>query len=181
MRIVLLVLAALLSACATVDMKVNVDPVSGVDLSRYDSFRINAGQILSAQGYTLQNSPANAAIEQSIARALTGKGLRQTGDKPALLVNYVTGAQSGSVSERLPANVERDRDSGSWMLGPRLWSRDYTSGGMIIELRDAGSKSLVWRAFINGQLNSRNQSRELEAAIQQAFAEYPSRAAPAKP
>lgn len=168
----LLFAPCLLAACATASLSVKTDGVAGVDFSRLHSFALHNGQILSSQGYAVENSPANHLIADTITQSLSDKGLKPAADKADLTVNYLMGASQTGQMEKLPASVSYNKDSGWETQGPRTWYKENTQGGMIIEIRDS-SDHLVWRAFINGEINSNSGSRTIRVAIQKALAQYP--------
>ncbi len=159
-----------LSACSSIS--VTPDPVSGVNLAAYPSFKLGSGQIISAQT-SGERGPINELLENSLRQALNAKGLKEDAQNGAMVVNYVAGTQTGADTQKLPAMVTYDRGSGWWNLGARTWSRSYTDSGMIIELRDSRTQKLLWRAFLQGEISSRSEGRKLERAIHEAFTTYP--------
>jgi len=161
MRLPLLLLAALIPAAA---QKVTVEFDQAAAFERYRTFAIRGGQIHSRQP-SLDNDLVRQRVEAEIRRRLIEKGLSEA--KPAdLNVRYSRGSANRREVETYP---------GGWRgLGTRRVAVRYTEGTLVIDLRDAAARALVWRAIAVEEKHDPSKIQErLEPMIHKAFQKYP--------
>lgn len=148
--------------------KVTVEFDQAVDFSKYRTFTIRDGQ-LNSRNPALNSELVRKKIEADLAKNLTEKGLTAVESKPDLNVRYHFGSARKSEIERYPAG---------WRgFGTRTLRVPYTEGTLVIDLRDTGTKSLVWRG-IASQDNSDASKIEgkLDNMVKKAIDKFPPKA-----
>jgi hypothetical protein len=118
---------------------INVEYDKNRDLSRYKSFTIGAGEIITPKDRrTVNEASLHKWIKEAIAEELREKGMVQVDSAGDLLATYLVGTQQRTDFSQLgPLGTSPDNSS-------QTWSRDYTMGSLIIDLNDR-SKNLIWR------------------------------------
>ena len=180
MRIVLdrqmaLVLALLAGGCATVSVKTDSDPT--VDFSRYRTVQVLGGRLIVDGHSDDGNTLVKDRITKEIVANLTAKGLQPVPSGGDLLATFVAGART----------VTEIEATGPWDgLGPfwgrrgwwgpvyyDWWTRQYVKGTLVIDLIDAATKKLVWRAYAEADIKSPDAADLIAKAVRKAFARYP--------
>lgn len=136
MKIFLLILAAALAARA---QKVTIEFDQAADFAKYRTFAIRSGQ-LNSRNPALNSELIQKRIDAAIERGLTARGLALVASGPSdLNVRYRLGTARKAEIETYPAG---------WRgLGTRVVRVPYTEGTLVIDLRDASTRSLVWRSI----------------------------------
>ena len=118
---------------------INVEYDKNRDLSRYKTFTIGSGEIITPKDRrTVNEASLHTWIREAIAVELTGKGLVKVDSAGDLLATYLVGTQQRTDFSQLgPLGTSPDNSS-------QTWSRDYTMGSLIIDLNDRNN-SLIWR------------------------------------
>jgi len=137
MRILILALFATISAFA---QKVSVEFDPAAMFAKYRTFAIRDAQF-NSRNPRVSGELVKKRIEADIARDLGAKGLAFVpGPGPAdLNVRYTFGAAREMKAEAYPAGWR------GW--GTRVVRVPYAEGTLVIDLRDATTHSLVWRAI----------------------------------
>jgi hypothetical protein len=109
------------------------------DLSRYKTFTIGSGEIITPKDRrTVNEASLHKWIKESIAEELKQKGMIQVDSAGDLLATYLVGTQQRTDFSQLgPLGTSPDNSS-------QTWSRDYTMGSLIIDLNDRNN-NLIWR------------------------------------
>lgn len=119
--------------------KITMEFDQTADFGKYKTFAIRDGQ-LNSRNPALGGELVKKQIEADIQNDLTAKGLSMVTSGPAdLNVRYTFGAARKSEVEAYPA--------GWYGMGTRYVRVPYAEGTLVIDLRDATSHSLVWRAI----------------------------------
>lgn len=118
---------------------INVEYDKNRDLSRYKTFTIGSGEVITPKDRrTVNEASLHKWVKEAIAEELKEKGMVQVDSAGDLLATYLIGTQQRSDFSQLgPLGVAPDNSS-------QTWSRDYTMGSMIIDLNDR-SNNLIWR------------------------------------
>lgn len=118
---------------------INVEYDKNRDLSRYKTFTIGSGEVITPKDRrTVNEASLHKWVKEAIAEELKEKGMVQVDSAGDLLATYLIGTQQRSDFSQLgPLGVAPDNSS-------QTWSRDYTMGNMIIDLNDR-SNNLIWR------------------------------------
>jgi hypothetical protein len=160
-----LLAAALALPAMAAAQKVTVEFDQGADFTRYKSFTMRAGRIASKQP-SLNNDLVRKRIEGEIRRRLGEKGLSEVERQPDLNVGFSLGSANRRQVERYPAGWR------GW--GTRRVAVRYTEGTLVIDLRDARTRELVWRAIAVDE--ERDPSRiqgHIENMVKKSFQRYP--------
>lgn len=122
-----------------VGQDINVEYDKNRDFSKYKTFTIGSGEIITPKDRRKGNEASlHEWVKAAIAKELTEKGLQQVDSAGDLLATYLIGTQQRSDFSQLgPLGTSPDNSS-------QTWSRDYTMGSLIIDLNDR-SNNLVWR------------------------------------
>lgn len=163
MRVIVL---ALLAAVSALGQKVQIESDQAVDFSRFKTFAINSGRLTSANP-SLNNDLVKRRIEADIQKDLQAKGLTFVASGPSdLRVHYTLGASRGVETEAYPAGWR------GW--GTRVVRVPYAEGTLVVDLRDTGTRSLVWRAIAReDQRDASKIEPKLDSMVKKAFDKYP--------
>ncbi len=134
------ILIILVFACVpAIGQDINVEYDKNRDFSRYKTFTLGSGEIITPKDRQRGNEAAlHEWVKGAIAKELTEKGLQQVDSAGDLLATYLIGTQQRSDFGKLgPLGTSPDNSS-------QTWSRDYTMGSLIIDLNDKNN-NLVWR------------------------------------
>ncbi|MBV9222457.1 MAG: DUF4136 domain-containing protein [Acidobacteriaceae bacterium] len=98
----------------------------------------------------------------------SGRSAARSG-KPDLNVRYTLGTPRGVETEVYPAGWR------GW--GSRVVRVPYTEGTLVIDLRDSGKNSLVWRAIAReDQKDASKLAAKLDSMVKKAIDKYPPKA-----
>ena len=159
-----LVLAVLGAALAWAQ-KVTVEFDQAADFSKYKTFAIRDGQ-LNSRNPALNSELVKKKIEADIVRDLTARGLEMTTGRSDLNVRYHFGSVRKAEIERYPAG---------WRgFGTRVVRVPYTEGTLVIDLRDPGTRSLVWRGIASEEKSDGTKIEgKLDDMVRMAIDKYP--------
>jgi hypothetical protein len=161
-----LLILALVCACCALGQKVEVESDDTVDFSKYRSFAIRDGQ-LNSRNPALNSELTRKRIETEIRKGLEGKGLAFVESGAAdLNIRYTLGTMR---------KVDREAYPAGWRgRGTRIVRVPYTEGTLVIDLRDAGTRSLVWRAIAREEKDDASKLEgKLDDMVRKSFDKYP--------
>ena len=155
----------LLAASLTWAQKITIEFDQAADFSRYKTFAIREGQ-LNSRNPALNNELVKKQIEADITRDLTARGLEMTTGKSDLNVRYHFGSARKNEIETYPAG---------WRgFGTRVVRVPYTEGTLVIDLRDPGTRSLVWRGIASEEKSDPTKIEgKLDNMVKKALEKYP--------
>ena len=163
MKIVALGLLAVLGAYA---QKVEIEFDRNADFSKFKTFAIRDGR-LNSRNPSLNSDLVRKRLDDDIQKFLSGKGLSFVPSGTSdLNVRYTLGAARRSETEAYPA--------GWWGMRTRIVRVPYTEGTLVIDLRDPGTRSLVWRAI--AREDKRDPSKlegKLDDMVKKSIEKYP--------
>lgn len=159
------ILLAVLAVGGAVAQKVTVEFDDSVNFSKYQTFAIRDGEV-NSRSPALNNELAKKRIETEIERALTRKGLRMVPGPADLNVRYRLGSARKVETEAYPAG---------WRgLGTRVVRVPYAEGTLVIDLRDPGTRSLVWRGIATEEKREASKiADKLDDMVRKALDKYP--------
>jgi hypothetical protein len=162
MRVLLLILLAALGASA---QKVTIEFDQAADFSKYKTFAIRSGQ-LNSRNPALNSELTKKRIDADIERGLTARGLVTVSGPSDLNVRYRLGSARRAELETFPAG---------WRgLGKRVVRVPYTEGTLVIDLRDSGTRSLVWRGIASEEKSDAIKIEgKLEDMVRKSLEKYP--------
>jgi hypothetical protein len=162
MKLLVLTFLAVLGALAQ-NVTVEFDPAA--DFSKFKTFAIRDGQ-LNSKNPALNSELVKKRIEAAIERDLTGKGLTVVPGRSDLNVRYHFGSARKAQIERYPAGWR------GW--GTRVVRVPYTEGTLVIDLRDATTRSLVWRGIAREDKSDAAKIQgKLDDMVRKSFDKYP--------
>ena len=154
-----LALMAGLIGCASA--QINTDWDGNARFTDYKTYAwMDTPGMQAMQQGTLFDRPLRSAVEEQLA----AKGLQKSDSSGAADVLLVYHA---GVKDRL--------DVQQWGYFGRRWDvREYQQGTLVIDVVDAKSKSLVWRATATDEVSSSGVSREkIAKTVQAMFERFP--------
>jgi hypothetical protein len=159
----ILILSLLLSLGAFAQ-KIEVEADTTANFARFHSFAIRSGQ-LNSKNPSLNNDIVRKRIETSIQKYLAAKGLVFVPSGPAdLNLRYSLGAARRTETDAYPAG---------WR-GTRLVRHTYTEGTLVIDLTEAGTKSLVWRSIASqDKTDAVKIEGKLDDMVRKSFNKFP--------
>jgi hypothetical protein len=154
-----------LGAAVAWAQKITVEFDQAADFGKYKTFAIRDGQ-LNSRNPALNSELVKKRIESDIERYLTARGLEMTSGRADLNVRYRFGSARKAEIERYPAG---------WRgLGTRIVRVPYTEGTLVIDLRDAGARSLVWRGIASEEKSDGAKIEgKLDDMVRKAIEKYP--------
>lgn len=167
---------AFANGCATVSVATDFD--RGTDFARYQTYMFLGGHIWVNGLADDNNTLVKDRIRSSVTSALAAKGMRETTSNPDLYITYLAGARRQTEIETagpLQPGFGPYWGVGGWW-GPMYtdwWGRTYNQGTLIIDLIDAPTKKLVWRAYTESETSSPAAGQKVAQAIDKAFKKYP--------
>jgi hypothetical protein len=159
------ILLTWLAAAGVWAQKITVEFDQAADFGKYKTFAIRDGQ-LNSRNPALNSELVKKQIERDIERYLTARGLEMTSGRADLNVRYRFGSARKAEIERYPAG---------WRgLGTRVVRVPYTEGTLVIDLRDAGARSLVWRGIASEEKSDGAKIEgKLDDMVRKAIERYP--------
>ena len=166
MTLLRIAVIAALAAASLPAQKVTMEFDESIDFSNYKTFQWQKSRNRS-KNPALSNELIDKKIRNAITARLNAKGLREAPEgKPDLFVSYDLGSGTKTETEIAPAGP-RGR-------GTRRVRVRYTEGTLIIDLRDASNKNLVWRAVsVDTAADPNKLGEHLDKDVRKAFDKYP--------
>jgi hypothetical protein len=172
----LVALMGLGGGCATVSVKTDFDPA--VDFSQFRSFQVIGGVLMVDGRPDTRNTLVIDRIKEAIVQELAQRGMQLVENGGDLAVAFVAGART--VTEIEGVGPYRPGFGPYWgavgWWGPGYydwWTRTYTKGTLIIDLMDAKTSKLVWRAYAEADINSPDAKEFVRKTVHKAFEKYP--------
>src|SRR5579872_7025405 len=161
-RILILIVFGVAAAWA---QKITVEFDQAADFGKYRTFAIRDGQ-LNSRNPALNSELVKRQIERDIERYLTARGLEMTSGRADLNVRHRFGSARKAELESYPAG---------WRgFGTRIVRVPYTEGTLVIDLRDAGARSLVWRGIASEEKSDGAKIEgKLDDMVRKALERYP--------
>ena len=145
--------------------KVTFEYDQAADFSKFKTFAIREGQ-LNSKGPALNSELVKKRIEADIEAALRAKGMTKVSGPSDLNVRYRFGSARKTEVERYPAG---------WRgLRTRAVRVPYAEGTLVIDLLDAGSRSLIWRSIASEEKSDPNKIEgKLDDMVRKSLEKYP--------
>jgi len=163
MRVLVLAYLGVLAAFA---QKIETEFDQAVDFSKFKTFAIRDGR-LNSRNPSLNSELVRKRLDADIQRYLGAKGLLFVpSGRSDLNVRYTLGAVRGAQTEAYPAGWR------GW--GTRVVRVPFTEGTLVIDLRDPGTRSLVWRAIAREEKSNAAQIEgKLDDMVRKSIEKYP--------
>jgi hypothetical protein len=174
--LVTLVALTLAGGCATVSVKTDFDP--SADFSGYRTFQLLNGVLMIDGRPDVRNTLVLDRIRAAITSELTQRGLQPVATGGDVGIAFVAGARTvteiESVGPSGPGWGPYWGGGGWWGAGYMdWWTRTYTKGTLVIDVMDARTQKLVWRAYLGADVNSPDASTLIKKGVHKAFDRYP--------
>jgi hypothetical protein len=171
--------AAALSCVTAPEVRTDADPTA--NFSKYRTFEFMGGKSVLRYGAVQVTNPfVSDEVREAVSRQLQAKGLTPTTTNPDLLVTFVSGARKKTeIEDTGPSFYGRygwvGYGPGWWGPGyDSWWTYSYNEGTLIVDLIDARTKRLVWRAYAKGEVEDPTKAKPLvDNAIARAFQHFP--------
>ena len=165
LQIIGVLIVSLLAARGVLAQKVTLEFDRDADFSKFKTFTIRNGE-LNSRNPALNSDLVKKQIEGDIVRDLTARGLTEASGQADLNVVYRFGSARKSEVETYPA--------GWYGLGTRVVRVPYAEGTLVIDLRDPGTRSLVWRAIANEEKSDSTKiAGKLDDMVKKSCEKYP--------
>ncbi len=155
-----------LLAISAFAQKIEIESDAAVDFSKFKTFAIRDAR-LNSKNPSLNSDLVRKRINTDIQKYLEAKGLAFVESGPSdLNVGYTLGAVRKTELESFPAG---------WRgMGTRVVRVPYTEGTLVIDLRDPGTRSLVWRAIAREEKSDAAKvEHKLDDMVKKSFDKYP--------
>ena len=154
--------------------KIKTDFDKSASFSQFKTYAFKPGLLMLAEG----RDRVDGQMVSAMRRELNGKGLTEVQENPSLFVTYFGTLGSVSASGNLYAPGQLARYD--WGI-PQGWSGVTSdvilTGTLLIEVVNAASKQLLWRAQIEGGVKNLNkpekQGPRINEFVQKAFKSFP--------
>ena len=147
-----------------------VDFDSDVAFASFRTFSVKDGKIDSPRP-EVNNSLVANALKKAIRDELAARGLKETSDKPDVVIQYIVEATEYSVGSGGRANP----------IGPARGGRgaepvDFIEGTLVIDVSTAQPALLVWRGvYRDDEKNSAKFAQKLMGDAKKLLSQYPSK------
>jgi hypothetical protein len=156
-------LLPLAGGCANTQVKADHDPQA--QFASYRTFAVTGGK-LQTSGVEVRDRWRWIASARRWAPSCRTRGCGPVERDPDLVVTYsaaATGVEDATGGPGL----------GWWTLPPELWDRAYTESTLVIDVTDAATDKLVYRATAVAAPRDLASERFIRRAVAKALAKYP--------
>lgn len=163
-------IAGLLVGACGPSLQVRTDFDRSVNFATYRTFRLEEGKLMGPNAVA-QSTLVKDRIDQALRSQLANEGMAQAGSDADLMVRYVAGART-----------VQELESAGYPMGPYgatygdVWVQEVPEGMLVIDLLEARTDRLVWRAYVRAQGEGFGKPDFVKKAIAKAFEKYPPRA-----
>ena len=162
----------LLAPIAFAGVKTDFD--HSVDFKHYQTFAWKAARPNPPNGM-INNSLVDARIRGAVNQQLTKKGMREDLQKPDVYLVYHVDARSRREINYFPFGGWRWRRWGAWG-GDNIFVSRYLQGNLVIDMIDAHTNRLVWRAYgtdSGSYLSDVQSAKNVGKIVANAFKHFP--------
>jgi Domain of unknown function (DUF4136) len=154
--------------------KIKTDFDKSASFSEFKTYAFKPGLLMLAEGKERVDDQMISAMR----RELNAKGFTEVQENPSLFVTYFGTLGTASASGNLYAPGQQARYD--WGI-PQGWSGvtsdTVLTGTLLIEVVNASSRQLLWRARIEGAVKNLNkpekQGPRITELVQKAFKDFP--------
>jgi hypothetical protein len=175
--------AAALVACAALagcsGTHVTTDYDRKANFARYRTYALQRGHVVEQDAPHTRDTLVEDRIVAAIQQELATKGLQPAPDQAHadLIATYTAGA-------RTKQELQSTWDGGYWGPGfddwywggagyGDVWIEEYREGTLVIDLIDAQTKKLVWRAIAKAENKNFRSAEYIDKAVDKAMDKYP--------
>jgi hypothetical protein len=164
---VFLGLAVFLGCGPTLQVKMDFDHAAA--FTRYRSFQMGEGKVIE-KGAPSENTIVQDRVAVAVRDGLVMRGLTPAPDGGDLIARFAVGARTVKELEAVgyPWGI------GMWGAYPGdFWVTEYPEGTLVIDLVDARSQKLVWRAYCVAQGTGLADAAFIQKAVNKALEKFP--------
>jgi hypothetical protein len=163
---------AIASGCGpTLQVKTDFDRAARFD--QYRSFAMGEGKVVE-RGTATDNTIVKDRVDAAIRSVLVTRGLRHGTNGGDLIARFAVGARTVRELEGIGYPVV----VGVWASYPMdFWVAEHPEGTLVIDLVDARSQKLVWRAYCVAQGTGMSDPAFIQKAVSRALERFPPRGA----
>jgi hypothetical protein len=161
--------AALCAGCATTSVKTDYDRKA--DFNRYRTYAIKPGRLAEDNLTGTPDTMVHSRIQDQLKQQLSAIGLQPAANpaNPDVIVTYGAGVET---RRELVENL--GGGGPNWNYGGNdIFARDVQQGTLVIDVIDARSQRMVWRAVTKGQNKNFRSEKFIRKAVDMALAKYP--------
>lgn len=163
----LLGFAVFLGCGPTLQVKTDFDRT--VTFNQYRSFRMGEGRVIE-RGTATDNTIVKDRVDAAIQNGLVTRGLVPGVDGSDLIARYALGARTVRELE----GVGYPLAVGMWGAYPQdFWVSEHPEGTLVIDLVDARTQKLVWRAYLTAEGTGMSDPAFIQSAVKKALEHYP--------
>lgn len=178
-RAFFIILLLSLNACLP-SFKAGADFDPKVDFSKYKTFKQDITLFVKRSNPLLNSQTTKTIINTSIKEELENKGLQFTNQNPDLIFSHQTLVQNKKelvTTNRnpYPRNSWAWARHNYWNGNTRTYTRNYEESTIVIDLKDAQTRELVWQGWIKGKLvyDEELWQKYLSEQIKKAMSNFP--------
>jgi Domain of unknown function (DUF4136) len=156
--------------------KVKTDYDKVASFSQFKTYTFKPGLLMLAD----EHDRLNDHLFNAMRRELNGKGMTEVKENPDVFVTYfgTLGAISGGSGLYAPGQQAR-YDWGTPPGWTGIVSGTAVEGSLLIEMVNASTNQLAWRATVKGLLKNlgkpEKQGQKIDEVVKDAFRDYPPR------
>lgn len=136
----------------------------------FASFHRFAWQVFPGEGTGVFDNPiVNARVKRAVEVELNAKGFtRADAGHPDFLVTYYPVGE-GSRSRQMHLGLGMGLGPLGFDLGAPVGGRPEAMGGIVLEVQDSRTRTMVWKATADGALQASDSPEEAEAEVKDAI------------
>jgi len=159
--------AFLIGCGPTLHVKTDFDHTA--QFTRYRSFQMGEGRVIE-KGTVSDNTIVKDRVDGAIRGGLAARGFAQSPEHADLIARFAVGARTVRELE----GVGYPLAVGVWGAYPEdFWMTEHPEGTLVIDLVDARSQKLVWRAYCTAEGSALSDPASIQKAVNRAFERFP--------
>lgn len=160
--------AAVLIGCGPT-LQVRTDFDHAARFAQYRSFQMGEGRVIE-KGTVSDNTIVKDRVDAAIRGGLAARGFVPSADHADLIARFAIGARTVRELE----GVGYPLAVGVWGAYPEdFWVAEHPEGTLVIDLVDARSQKLVWRAYCTAQGSGMADPAFIQKAVNRALEHFP--------
>jgi hypothetical protein len=144
------------------------------NLSGGETFRVDKGELITLGDDETDGEAFYAMMKDAVAGQLEDKGYQRSADSIArLTITYIAESVTKTDVEQLGPLGQQPTTDPVQSNNARTWSRNYNQNSLVIEVTDAVTKKIIWRATTNFEGTSLTDARTLNSVVFRIFKKFP--------
>ena len=158
-------------------LRVKTDFDHAASFNQYRSFQMGEGKVIE-KGTLTENTIVKDRVDTAVQNGLVTKGLVPASDHADLIARFAVGVRTVKELEGAGYPVA----VGMWGAYPNdFWVTEHPEGTLVIDLVDARSQKLVWRAYLVAAGSEMSDPAFIQKAVAKAFERFPPASPPPGP